>query len=204
MVEADSNSRNRLAVKGDHAEAEGDGHEEACQMVKMECVNDAAAGRSKGALDSEPGNQDHRKRPKQGDSHALEQGGGLGHQFRKNRKEVIQCTGRHNSPYGIRQASIAELALAACAAIAAFPSAIKRMWALIAWAWASRARLASMISCSARATSSLFVSCVLRTAIKSAALILFKTAISVFISGLEERESFSRFWMASSTPGAFA
>src|ERR1700680_1477297 len=139
MVEADSNSRNRLAVKGDHAEAEGDGHEEACQMVKMECVNDAAAGRSKGALDSEPGNQDHRKRPKQVDSHALEQGGVLGHQFRKNRKEVIQCTGRHNSPYGIRQASIAGLAWAPCGATAVFLSPIKGIGPLFAGPGASGA-----------------------------------------------------------------
>jgi len=46
---------------------------------------------------------------------------------------------------------------------------------------------------SARVASSLLVSCPLRSAITSAALILFKTAISVFMLGSEESESFSRF-----------
>src|SRR5438270_1115283 len=95
--------------------------------------------------------------------------------------------------YGIRQASIAELELADCAVMRAFASALKRMCSLKACASASRWRLAWMMCSSARASRSLLVSWVFRRLITLAALILFKTAIHVFMVGSEESESFSRF-----------
>ena len=59
------------------------------------------------------------------------------------------------------------------------------MWLLMAVASASRFLLASTTWLSASATKSLLASCELRNAMTFAALILFRTAISVFLLGLE-------------------
>ena len=110
---------------------------------------------------------------------------------------------RSKHPLRHRQASIAALAPAGLAAMPPGLRLMNRMWLLMACGFGIALALGlDESAASARATSSLLVSCVLRTAITSAALILFKTAISVFMAGSRDRESFSRFWIAASTAGA--
>src|SRR4051812_30294867 len=87
MVKADLKSRNRLAVIGDHAKAEGNREKKARKLVETKYRSHAASRRGERAFDAEPHDQNDREGPEHIVSHDLKKRGVLGHEIGQKGKE---------------------------------------------------------------------------------------------------------------------
>ena len=95
VIETHAESRNRLAVERDHAEAEGDGEKQRGKLIEVKRRAVPAAGGSERRLDAEPDDQDHGESAVHVGAHRLKERGMLGHELREKGKKIVHRTGRH-------------------------------------------------------------------------------------------------------------
>src|SRR3989442_3140666 len=96
MVEADTETGNRMAVVGDHAESESDREKQAGEMIKMKHGAHAVACGGERAFEAKPYDHDHGEGPEHMASHGFKKPRMLGHELGQKRKKIGHGTWRHS------------------------------------------------------------------------------------------------------------
>src|SRR5712692_9663048 len=97
VVKADTDSGDGLAIVGDHSEAEGDGHQQTGEPLKMKARHGASSGCRESALHAVPADENDGEGAEHVPAHGFEKSGVLGHELRQIRKEVIHAARWHRS-----------------------------------------------------------------------------------------------------------